>query len=100
MSAVFMLKTGYFDINASVAPSSMRSGCSCMSIHLSTPMAAHLLHVAGARAEGETIEHLLNLLVGKQLAGLAGGARDERAGGDGARESWAPATGAIRTQRR
>ena len=31
---------------------------------------AHALRVAGSRAEREAIEHLLNLLVGKQLARL------------------------------
>ena len=46
----------------------MRSGCSCRSIHLSIAHAAHLLGVAGTRAERQTIEHLLDLFVRQQLA--------------------------------
>ena len=38
---------------------------------LSTPMRANLLSVTWARAEGEAVEHLLDLLVRKQLAGVA-----------------------------
>ena len=51
----------------SIAGSSMRSGCSCASIHLSTPIARTFAASPGPRAEGQAIEHLLNLLVGKQL---------------------------------